>query len=64
MEEKLTRFYLKFQLHLVDLFGVFNIILGWTTCFYCHTMQYNTVQYWCIPFDIQDFSNPELYVEV
>lgn len=42
------------------LFGVFNIILGWTVCFYCQTMQYNTVQYQGIAFDIQDFSNPEL----
>lgn len=40
--------------------GFFNIILGWTTCFYCKTIQCNTVQYQGIPFDAQDFSNPEL----
>lgn len=40
--------------------GFFDIILGWTTCFYCKTILYNTVKYWGIPFDIQDFSNPEL----
>lgn len=27
-------------------------------------LQNNTVKYWGIPFDIQDFSNPELWVEV
>lgn len=65
-QKKLTCFYLKFQLHLVDLLfpGFFDIILGWTTCFYCKTILYNTVKYWDIPFDIQDFSNPELWVEV